>query len=114
MKTRWLRGDCSLDATLRGMAENETDEYIEKTEMYPERIKRIESLLLEVPTANIRETRDLLLGYHIGIMLEITMRKMPLHTGEDMNKFWTMEDIWKIIESKVFRLNERIEQRLNR
>jgi len=102
-----------LDALIRGMIENLTDEYIERISGVDEGILKVQELLDEYNiTDKSTNTKDLLLGYHLGRMLQFTISRMGSRGEKDT--LWTPEDIWSIIQSKLTKLSAKIETELGR
>ncbi len=102
-----------MNALTRGMIENFTDEYIERISGVDKGIVKVQELLDENLLAHgSTNTKDLLLGYHIGRMLQFTISRMGSR-GDD-NKFWTPEDIWSAIQNKLNRLTAKIDTELGR
>ena len=102
-----------MDALIRGMIENLTDEYIERISGVDEGILKVQKLLDEYNiTDKSTNTKDLLLGYHLGRMLQFTISRMGSRGEKDT--LWTPEDVWSIIQSKLNKLSEKIEMELSR
>ena len=95
------------------MIENLTDEYIERISGVDEGILKVQELLDEYNiTDKSTNTKDLLLGYHLGRMLQFTISRMGSRGEKDT--LWTPEDIWSIIQSKLTKLSAKIETELGR
>jgi len=102
-----------MDALIRGMIENLTDKYIEDISGVDEGILKVQKLLDEYNiTDKSTNTKDLLLGYHLGRMLQFTISRMGSRGEKDT--LWTPEDVWSIIQSKLNKLSEKIEMELSR
>jgi hypothetical protein len=102
-----------MDALIRGMIENTTDKYIEDISGVDEGILKVQELLDEYNVSDkSTSTKDLLMGYHLGRMLQFTISRMGSR-GEN-GKLWTPEDIWSIIQSKLTKLSAKIETELAR
>jgi len=98
---------------MRGMIENLTDDYIERISGGDKGIKKVQELLDEYNISDkSTNTKDLLMGYHLGRMLQFTISRMGSRGEKDT--LWAPEDIWSIIQSKLNRLSEKIERELGR
>lgn len=103
----------NLDALIRGMIENLTDEYIERINGLDEGIRKTQELIDENNMSDkTTNTRDLLMGYHLGRMLQFTISRMGSRGEKDT--LWTPEDIWSIVQSKLTKLSAKIETELSR
>jgi len=102
-----------MDALIRGMIENLTDKYIEDITGVDEGILKVQELLDEYNiTDKSTNTKDLLMGYHLGRMLQFTISNMGSRGEKDT--LWTPEDIWSTIQSKLTKLSAKIETELGR
>jgi len=102
-----------MDALIRGMIENLTDGYIERIVGVDEGIQNVQELLDEYNISDkSTNIKDLLMGYHLGRMLQFTISRMG--SRGEKGTLWTPEDIWSIIQSKLNRLSEKIERELGR
>jgi hypothetical protein len=102
-----------MDTWLRGHLENLTDEYIERISGVDKGIQKTQELLDEYNISDkSTNTKDLLMGYHLGRMLQYAISTLP--PRDEKSKVWTPEDIWSIIQSKLAKLSEKIEMELSR
>lgn len=66
-----------MDALIRGMIENLTDDYIEGISGVDEGIQKVQKLLDEYNISDkSTDTKDLLMGYHLGRMLQFTISRV--------------------------------------
>lgn len=102
-----------VSAFIRGKIENLTDDYIERIAGVDEGIQKVQELLDEYNISDkSTSTKDLLMGYHLGRMLQYAISTLP--PRDEKSKVWTPEDIWSIIQSKLNKLSEKIERELGR
>lgn len=103
-----------MDSFLRGILENKLEEYIKTCKVYDKGIRRTEELLQEYNISDrIPNTIDLIMGYHIGRMLQYSISSV-MPRQDDAKKIWSIEDIWTVIQSKLAQLSEKIETDLHR
>lgn len=104
----------NLDSSLRGILENKLDEYIKTLKVYDKGIQKTEKLLQEYNISDkVPNTTDLIMGYHIGRMLQYSISSV-MPKQDDAKKIWSIEDIWSLIQSRLSRLSEKIETELHR